>query len=244
MPTRWWEGHTNSLLDDWFCVLGAGVKKSFKITTVCQSQVFHSVWFLISIKRGHVSHWKVRYTLNKNSFILNFCSWNWWEFVLKKKWDTAKILPVQEKIVGQEGWFWWQLSFSALSLVPSTGQGWAVGIMHWATLSLTETSCLRTWWTGSLFKSLHPHWVLPFLWSLSLAPSTVAANGCVLVSYHLPRIPVKTFAFQLGLQRNTEEHSALSCPLWLDTKSKMDSAESHETQDDSTSHSDALSIII
>lgn len=143
MPTRWWEGHANSLLDNWFCVLGAGVEKSFKITIICQSQVFHSVWFLISIKRGHVSHWKVRYTLNKNTFILNFCSWNWWEFVLKKKWDTAKFLPVQEKIVGQEGWFWWRLSFSALSLVPSTGQGWAVGIMHWATLSLAETSSLE-----------------------------------------------------------------------------------------------------
>ena len=67
MPTRWWEGHANSLLDDWFCVLGAGCEKSFKITTIRQSQVFHSVWFLISFKRGHVSHWKVRYTLNKNT---------------------------------------------------------------------------------------------------------------------------------------------------------------------------------
>lgn len=63
--------------------------------------MFYSVWFLIKVKRGHVSHWEVRYTLNKNTSVLNFCPWKWCEFVLRGKKRLCKDSAVQGKKFGQ-----------------------------------------------------------------------------------------------------------------------------------------------
>lgn len=215
MPTRWWEGHANSLLDDWFCVLGAGCEKSFKITTIRQSQVFHSVWFLISFKRGHVSHWKVRYTLNKNTLSWTSVPEIDENLSLKRNETLQKSCQFKEKLLGRRGDFdddypslpcpWSPPQVKAGLLGYCTGQpsvklrppvleSGEQGLS--SKLSLPTESCLPC----GLSVLLHLQW---------------QPMGVFLVSSHHPRTPVKTLAFQLGRQRNTAEDytmpSAVHC---------------------------------
>lgn len=170
------------------------LKSSFKITTICQSQVFYSVLFLIKVKRGHVSHWEVKHILNKNTFILSFCPEKDKNLSLDR---NKRLCKNPASSWGGAVQFWWLLSFFILPMVPFPGQAGLSGYHSWKALWLSKTSLC--WLTGTqltrLFKPFIPQSPVSLIFSQVLPSLQWQLMDVGRPVHHLPRTPGKTFAF-------------------------------------------------